>query len=90
MDLRNVLTSQKADKEMMTRARSFQFSASDVCNSSSEKPSGQNESWPWQSEAGYQDTAGKLETAGTCMRFCPKHNRVSSRAIKLHLKQNQY
>lgn len=74
----------------MTQASSFQFSASNVHNSSSEKPSGQNESWPQQNEAGYQDTVGKLETAGMCTKFCPKHNRVSSSAIKLHLKQNPY
>lgn len=67
----------------MTLANNFQFSASDACNSSSEKPSGQTESLPQQNEADYQDTAGKLETAGMCTRFYPKHNTVSSRAIKL-------
>jgi hypothetical protein len=68
----------------MTQASSSLFSASDVRNSSLEKPPGQNRFWPWQNEAGYQDTAGM------CTKFCPKHNTVSSSGIKLHLKKNPY
>ena len=64
--------------EKMTQASNSQFFVSDACNSFSLRPSGQHESWPWQSEAGCQDIVGILETAGMCMKFCQLHSRVSS------------